>query len=309
MKKFCKKVFLFCLPLILVYIFVAIFILPSIVEAEMGPSTRTQIEVSFKNALEKDYELLILGNSRAYRGINPSLLDVSSYNFFHDNDTYNQLYYKLLHLLANKKNIKYLVLGVDYFQFSYISDTRNYVYSDLLGKDYNADYPFQNGFSDFLNETQLLDFKRIKMLKRFGKSERNKSIYLKNNGQYIKPGKATISNIANDLIDRIPIQIKYFERILAECKKKNIRVFICMMPARDLAMNYYTQAEILEFNNFVKSYSNDYYKLLDFTYNKEFKMEDYTDIKHLTEKGADKFTVLLNSCINEKLKASTIVYK
>lgn len=290
------------MPLIVIYILVAIFVLPDIFEAKMGPNTRTQIEVSFKNALKEDYELLILGNSRAYRGINPSLLNVSSYNFSHDNDTYNQLYYKLLYLLKNERKIKYLVLGVDYFQFSYMSDTRNYVYCDLLGEDYNADYSYQNVFSDFLNESQLLDFKRIKMLKRLGKSERNKSIYLKDNGQYIKPGKATTSNIANDLIDRIPIQVKYFEKILDECKKSNIRVFICMMPARDLAMNYYTQTEILEFNNFVKSYSNDYYKLLDYTYSKDFKMDDYTDIKHLTEKGAAKFTLMLNQSIMAELK-------
>jgi hypothetical protein len=281
--------------------------LPDIIEKEQGPSTRSQIEISFRNSIEKDYELLILGNSRTYRGINPDLLDISSYNFSHDNDTYNQLYYKLLYILDNRKKIKYLVFGVDYFQFSYISDTRNYVYNDLLGEKYVADYPYNNIISNFLNQSHLLGFERIKMLKRIFKRERNNSIYLKENGQYIKPGKATKSNRANDLIDRIPIQVKYFEKILAECNKNNIRVFICMMPARDIAMNYYTQKQINEFNQFVKSYNSQYEKLFDFTYNKAFKMEDYTDIKHLTEKGADKFTTMLNDSINETLKSSSVL--
>lgn len=40
---------------------------------------------------------------------------VNSYNVAHDNDSYSQMYYKLLYLLDNGKKIDYLVIGTDYF--------------------------------------------------------------------------------------------------------------------------------------------------------------------------------------------------
>ena len=64
-----------------------------------------QLRVSFNNVLQNDFDLLLLGNSRVYRGVNPDKLSVSSYNFSHDNDGFNQLYFKLEYL--EKRNISY----------------------------------------------------------------------------------------------------------------------------------------------------------------------------------------------------------
>jgi hypothetical protein len=306
MKRFLTKFVLFSVPLLAVYIIIMIWILPRIIEKKMGPSTRKQIDQSFKNVLLSDFDLLILGNSRPYRGINPDLLEVSSFNFSHDNDTYNQLYYKLKFLDKNNKSFKYLVLGVDYFQFSYISATRNYAYYQWFDEEYKSDYPFHRYIPDFIYETQILDPSRIKYIKYVFDKKYNKTIYLKENGQYIRPGKATESNISDDSIFRIPVQVNYFEKILQKCRKDNIKVFLCMMPARQLALKNYTPDQIKEFDSFISGYRDNNTFLLNFTYDKSFVMSDYTDVKHLTEEGADKFTKLLNDSIKSLIRTTEV---
>lgn len=77
-----------------------------------GPNTAEQIKMSFENSVKVEYDCYFLGNSRVYRGINPDkITSVNSYNFAHNNDSYNQMYYKLLYLLNAGKQIDCLIIG------------------------------------------------------------------------------------------------------------------------------------------------------------------------------------------------------
>ena len=90
----------------------------------------------FRNAEKRPYDMVFMGNSRIYRGLNPDSFTTKSYNFAHDNDSYNQIYYKLLFLTAQNKKIQIVLLGVDYFEYSVFSDSRNYEYSKIFNKSY-----------------------------------------------------------------------------------------------------------------------------------------------------------------------------
>ena len=121
MEKFLKNIFLYFLTvglLLLAYFWLGAYV----AEIAYGLNTRKQILISFSNADSRQYNKMFLGNSRVYRGINPDKIDDHTYNFAHDNDTYNQCYYKLQHVLANGKKIDTLFLGADYFQFSIKSE-------------------------------------------------------------------------------------------------------------------------------------------------------------------------------------------
>ena len=85
--------------------------------------------------------MLFYGKFQNIQGNQPGLFTgVKAYNFSHDNDSYNQMYYKLLFLEKKDKKIDYLVIGTDYFQFSVYGDSRNYIYDRLFGLDYMKDY-------------------------------------------------------------------------------------------------------------------------------------------------------------------------
>jgi len=144
MIKFIFKLFWFVIP-ILFYCISSIILTPFIISQIHGPSTEQQIRSSFKNVItEEKYDLIILGNSRTYRGLNPEFFDFNTFNFSHDNDNYNQIFYKLKFLLQENIQFDYLILGTDYFQFNYKSGTRNYIYGDLLSNEYLEDYEEDN---------------------------------------------------------------------------------------------------------------------------------------------------------------------
>ena len=101
--KFLIKLCYFILPFIFAYCGFMYFVVPAILSFNYGPSTEEQITQSFSNALEKDYDLLVLGNSRLYRGVNPDKFQLATFNFSHDDDTYIKIYFKLKYLLKMRQ--------------------------------------------------------------------------------------------------------------------------------------------------------------------------------------------------------------
>ena len=295
MKKFIIYLVYFFIP-ILIYIIFALVFLPNLLTASNGPDTEKQIRVSFKNVLKKEYETLILGNSRLYRATNPDFFSKKTYNFSHDNDTYNQLYYKLIYLKKNGKKFKNLILGVDYFQFGFISDTRNYIYGDLLGKGYLSDYKTSYYTYYLKNKLDNINPKRLKLL-----FNAKKNALIRDNGQFILPGKAKESDkIIRESI-RLDIQINYFEKIIQYCNHNNIRVFIVMLPVRGNELKSYKKKYLSEFDLFLNKYKSKKpsITILQYTYDKSYTINDYTDITHLNENAANRFSKQLNDTIQK----------
>lgn len=297
MKKFLRLFGIFILLPAVTYLPFSLFILPSLLERNIGPNVKQQITHSFENALSRDFAILILGNSRLYRGLNPDVFSRTTYNFAHDNDSFNQAYYKLRYLYTNDKEIEILILGIDYFQFGHLSDSRNYMYGPLLGENYMNDYPTQ--FEQLNYYLSLLNPKKV--LHIFNKNE---LAFLKDNGQYIKPGKAKKDNYAIRSAERIDLQIYYFEKILGFCRKHNIQVILVMPPVRENEIRSYPLGEIKEFNNFLRPYISDEVRYFNFSTDESFDYTDYTDLTHLNENAANRFSEKLNDSIRLFLNKS-----
>lgn len=307
MKKFLLHSLCFSLPILFVYTIITLFILPKLIEKTRGPATETQIRNSFLNAKNSNYDLLVLGNSRTYRGINPDVFTIPSYNFSHDADSFNQIYHKLIWLKNNGKKFKYLLLGVDYFQFNSLSDTRNYIYSVFLGSEYLKDFPNSNLVNLFFSRTNILDFSRMKYLQNAFRKEQN-STFQRKNGQYITPVKAT-KNDKHDFISikRLPIQEQYFDMIFDYCTKQDIEIFLCILPARENFLKRYQESEIQEFNKFIFAHINNKIHFLDYSHQSGWNLEDYQDLIHLNEMGANKFSKQLNDTLIKFVNHKTLL--
>ncbi|MCM1990254.1 DUF1574 domain-containing protein [Oceanirhabdus seepicola] len=257
-----------------------------------GPNTQMQIEQSFKYALKEEYNLIILGNSRMYRGINPDMFNVNTYNFAHDNDTYNQMYYKLLYLEKNNNLPNSVLIGTDYFQFSFIADTRNYIYKSLLDPEYMKDYSFH--FNEDMNRrmTELQNNLLLRWNSIFEEEDENRR-YLKGNGQFIIPGIPSETDTVTRESKMLPIQKEYFEKIIEYCKDKNIKVIVVMPPLRKNELINYTDEYLKEFNQYINDSLGEDGVYLNFTYDARFNINDFTDITHLDKEGADKFSKIL----------------
>lgn len=301
MRTFIVKTIIFLIPVIGYALLVVVF-LPHLLKATNGPSTQLQIEYSFENAVAKDYEILILGNSRLYRGINPGVFNINTYNFSHDNDSFNQMYYKLEYLSKRNKEFKYLILGVDYFQFSFISDTRNYVYGALLGDDYLNDYEASlikykiKHIFDYLNPRLLFEVRPKESIP-----------VIKENGQFIKQGQPEEDDFIQRDICRIEIQVRYFEKILDFCKSREIIVFLVMLPTRENELRSYKNYELCEFNDFLINQTSDSVIFLNFCNDPNYKVSDFTDLTHLNERAADRFSSQLNDTIIDLVKSKNLI--
>ena len=275
-----------------------------------GRTTADQILMSFHNSVAEKYNCYFLGNSRIYRNINPDMFPlVKGYNFAHDNDSYNQMYYKLLYLLNHGENIDYLFVGTDYFQFSFMSDTRNYIYSTLFPREYSADFP--NGRNWLVqkkeyyktiweNKQNCLDSCFDYML---NKPEPDHVNYQKKNGQYVVEGMAK----GNETIDRdysvLDMQYEYFKKILYICEQNDIVLYVIMPPLWEGETRSHTDEERKTFDAMIKDtlsgtpYFNNYINyseregLLPFT--------DFIDITHLTPEASDHYSRYLHEMIFE----------
>lgn len=317
MKKFIMKLAILLLP---IYFVVNIYLDYSqkyMIKA-FGPSTQMQIEYSFKNALKNKYDCLILGNSRLYRGINPDKISIPTYNFSHDNDSFNQCYYKMLYLKKHHKKYKYLILGVDYTEFSYLSDSRNYIYNKYFDKEYRNDFK-KDKQNDIIPIFHIIDDKSFNqyMNDKFSKTVpilisnvfpklhiqeniKKNAGFIKENGQFILEGKAHKNDTIDRVYKRLPIQISYFRKILNFADEHDITVFLVMPPMRQGELKNFDKKTKREHKEFIENeIKNHKVYYIDYSESKYFKMEDYTDIAHLNSKAADRFTIMLNEYIDK----------
>ena len=308
MKRFVLRVALLGM-IVAILLFIVFTVGDSLAARVYGPNTKTQIEESFQNALTSCTTNWILGNSRVYRGLNPDEMSKSWYNFAHDNDSYNQMYYKLEFLLNNGCIIDTLIIGTDYFQFGVYSDTRNYVYDNLLGEDYIKDYnncwlkeEFDNIKRVFITKqgSFLSLLLHAKALMGGGKP----LPYLRKNGQYINDrGIAKEGDYTKRASVMLDIQKRYYEKILALGKSHNIELYVLMMPVRDNELSSYEDSYIIKFKDYIEQtlkaagYEN---RFIDMSNNPDFKdYKMYTDITHFNSESADRYT----KCFYEKLKS------
>lgn len=287
-------------PLVLYipYLPVGVLFGEAILQRVKGPTDQQQIENSFSGAVARDYDLLILGNSRVYRGINPDELAIPSFNFGCDSDTFSQIYHKLQWVRRQGRAPAYLLVGVDPFQFSFLPDVRNHLYGPYLGSDYLADYPARPWAAELYWLRHFPKRLNPKYLFQFA-TERP---FVRANGQYIRPGQALATDRVSRTARRLPIQVHYFEALLQDCQQHGTTVFLCVLPTRLEELAAYEPNDFSEFQQFLSRYLNSRTHLLDFSISHSFKLQDFTDITHLNEVAANEFSRQLSVAILDRLE-------
>ena len=141
MKKYIFNIFIIAIYSI---VFIGLYNIVSarILSMFYGPTTKQQIDKQFADLTSQrdSIECIYLGSSKFYHGINPNMVTPCGYNFAHDNDSYNQIYYKLLYVYERCPKLRRVVVCFDYVSFCVFSETRNYVYHRYFPDDYSSDY-------------------------------------------------------------------------------------------------------------------------------------------------------------------------
>ena len=313
MKGFYKKTIYFLIPVFLVWGGVEIFY----------RTTETNYSFKHKKLVErsKDLEILILGNSNALFGINPKYFTRETFN---SSNISQSLYFD--ELIINKhidslSELKVLVLNISYFSLSQQDNAsedlwRKYFYDQQM----KLEVPIVSNY-------QIKKYS-LALSRRFKKSAELMNEYIRNgtiltcdiNGYGLQDESNIVDdkeNIAQIIAEKHENRsldflnnINRLERIIMLCYKRDINVILVEMP---VYKTYYDLLDptkknkiITSCNKLSKEYNNVHY--LKLSQHPEFINSDLRDADHLTNEGAKKCSLILDSFIESMLEKSYTVF-
>lgn len=308
MSTLIKKGFLYLLPLFLVFLALEMFY--RFVPNDYSVKYRTIPQKYDKTAI------LIFGNSHTFYGLNPKYFDKPTYSLAHISQT---LYFdKLLfdHYIDKFKNVKCVILHIEYTSLSEIVDTeennwRKYYYQTYM----NLEVPSINkdDFTKyFLSSTRNFNA-NTKLVLNYLKD--GTIVYCDENGFGINYTKAKkIPLLKKDALGRVKKiednlmnfddNIVRVQSIINTCKKRSIKVVLLNMPVSSYFSEGVNQVKLKKIQETCNSMTKNNYNVsyLNLFKDKRFTNEDFFDADHMHTDGAKKCSKIVNNFVNEILK-------
>lgn len=295
MRRFLVNIIWSALVFSCIYLFVGLVIVPPTLTYLYGATTQEQIDLAFSTVVEQEYDTIVLGNSHASFGVDPSVFKSRVYNFSHVNDSYNQCFYKLDYLDRKDKLPKVVILIIDYFQFGVFSDSRNYAYQNYFPAEYLSDYPKKNYTALHLwNQLNPLKLNKLQ----FGTKVRTNK-----DGFQIKLGQRYTGDSKVRKMEWNNVQISYFNKIAEFCLENKIRLYLFMQPIQSKELSQYTKSELDQFDAHIKTVLSSNNQVYFYNYsNRVLPSEYYSDNTHLNPFGAQAFSLLIDSTLSSEIR-------
>lgn len=262
-----------------------------------GLTTKQQIDKQFADltSQQDSIECIYLGSSKFYHGINPNLVTPCGYNFGHDNDSYNQIYYKLQYVRNCCPRLRRVVICFDYVSFCVFSETRNYIYHNYFPDEYSQDYS-KNFYNNYVYP-YLIGTKNLpKIIVSLFNEHSIPPPYLTKKGQYITYEEAHKDDCVKYCTDIYDLQISYFNKIVKYCQDHHLECIIVGMPNRDGEYWNYNKDFIEKMNNIIYN-TQKVYSCVYLNYIRDKELLDvnlFSDVSHFNQYGADLFSRKLN---------------
>lgn len=261
-----------------------------------------------KDYLDKNsdkLEILLLGNSHIYFGVNPIYLKQRSFNASHISQSLDYDLEILKKYDTKWTNLKYIVVPIDYFSFYSKLETgienwrvKNYnIYYGIKGNSNfwdNFEVPnskFKDNLYRILNDKSDITCNLLGWGTTYN-SKKNKSLI--ETGAIAKK-RHTIKK--DDLI--FNQNIETVKSIINFANKNNIKLIFITSPAyktyTDNLNRNQLETSVRKVNDLISGKKNSkYYNLIN---DKSFKFEDFYDADHLNEIGAKKLTTKIDSLV------------
>ena len=304
MSRFIRNVIFFSLPM-LFFVFVAEYSLRQI------PN-----DYSYKNKYlnknAENVELLVLGSSHGFFGINPVFFAQNSFNAAHVSQSLNYDYFIFNKFKNDLKNLRVLVLPISYFTlFSQLEDG----IEDWRVKNYSLYYDCE--YHDSLKyNAEIVTKKPISILKTVANhlilnggngnitvSELGFGLGYSNQKQsdLIATGISAAKRHTKEKFDLLNGNLELINKLITESSKINIKVFLFTPPARSSYIENLNMKQLsimqTSISEIVKNHSNvEYHSFLRDT---RFVKGDFKDADHLNGIGAKKLTKIIDHMIND----------
>jgi hypothetical protein len=305
MKKFTKETFIFILPLI-VSVFLMEFLLRHI-------PNDYRLKKRYLDTNSDKIEILFLGNSHAFYGLNPEYCKHNCFNAGYITQSFDLDLEILQKYEQNWSGLKIIVIPVSYFSFIESLKTspeswriKNYIIYYGIKASKVLTY-----YSEVLSNTFSINLRRITSYYIKGKS----AITCNDLGWGVSYNSVNPQNLietGKEAATRHTIKdYKYFNENVSALKsiivfgqRHNIKIVLFTPPAFE---TYVTNLNIDQLEKTIQaaeniSQQNDncyYYNLLE---DKSFSESDFYDADHLNEIGAKKLTLIIENLISDIIK-------
>jgi hypothetical protein len=211
-------------------------------------------------AIKYNADLLIIGSSRVYRGIDPDEFLKYGYKKPYNLGISSLKIYEMYHILKNHFKInhpKKIVIGLDYWMFNIDS---------LKEKDFKEDAIKQNYIYFYINNLigSLLSYSAFKDSRKKTKDIESTEGSWKENGFHKTTKRETETSIL--MLDGYTsylkdfnykkISINFIEKIIKLCSKKNIELAIYISPIHfQTLLSYFNSKNFNKFNEWKESIS------------------------------------------------------
>lgn len=305
MSKFVKKILLFLIIPILLLFFLEFLV------REIPNNYSYKNKYLAKNS--SNLEIFSLGSSHAIYAIDPMFFDKRGFNGAHVSQSLSYDFLIWEEYKSSMDNLKVLVLPISYFTlFSDLGDGSE----AWRLKNYSLYYNFKS--DQLKHNIEILNQKPLSIARMFVKmlvgrtnltiSELGVSNRYSQQQDLEVTGKSAALRHTKTNFTRLDKNIEYLSTILTYCDEKDIKVILITTPTTDyywknlnpkqLSLMYSTIEET------IKDYPNA--KYFDFLKDPSFIYADFRDADHLNPKGAEKFSIKLNSIINDFSSFSTM---
>lgn len=260
-------------------------------------------------------ETLILGISHTFYGLNPDYFSTKTFNAAHSSQSLDLDYLIFEKYQSNFKKLKNLIIPISYFSYPFtlnegksLDKITNYnIYYDIETSNEEMKYNFElfskpikknrKIIEDYLNRKNLLTIYENGYIKVRGIE--NKAI----NDYKAAVNRHTLD--INDTLVKLKINnnLRSLNNIIKICEANNVNVYLLSTPTSSA---YYKAINRNQFNHWkkttnelVRKYKN--VKWINFLENPiDFKQEDFRDSDHLSDKGAIKLSIKVDSIINKR---------
>ena len=304
MKNFYKKILLFLIPVLMVWIATEVFYRT----VENNYTYKTERIISDYDQIET----LVFGDSHAFFGINP---DYFSTNTFNIANVSQSLYFDELLLkkhISHLPKLKTVVINISYFTLSVVDDAsedrwRKYFYQQQMKLDIPSISIFDPGQYS-LTLTRRFN-KSVDLFREYYKNGTIVSSYKNGFGMQdesnIVADKVAISRLISkkheDNSLDFEVNTERIQKMINSCNERGVEVILIEMPVfktyYDLLNSEKKQkinATLLNLEN-----NNKAVRFYDFSQEPSFVDSDLRDADHLTNQGAIKFSKLLNGLIQQ----------
>lgn len=271
-------------------------------------------DYSFKNNyLEEraqDVEILILGNSHSFYGINPSYFEAKTFNAAYVSQSLDYDLEISQKFLGKLPHLKLLIINVSYGSlFNRLGESTE----DWRLKNYELYYGIKTPLSIF-EKTEILNGKLQNDLDRIFQYYflKEKMIDSDNSGFLGRPTGSKQDFLSSGLkaarrhtapMDHLDGNIVYLDSIIKLAKLHHVQILIVTPPALPQYTEHLDQKQLIKTIEVIEKLSDTfprvYYK--NFLRDVEFTENLFYDSDHLSSEGAEVFSKKLNSIVQSQI--------